>query len=357
MTEHHKLKSPLRTLRSAASLVEGGLIDAANQPEIEQVLQRYSLAITPYVAEIISTSDPTGGVARQYVPDTPENSVTTDELIDPIGDHPHSPVKGIVHRHSDRVLLNLLHNCAVYCRFCFRREQVGPSVKALTDRETDAALAYIREHSEIWEVILSGGDPLLLPTEKISFIASVLNEIQHVGVLRFHTRLPAVDPDRVSDELVDALSVMIPTYLVIHINHPDEITKDFKLACAKLIGSGIPLLSQTVLLKGINNDATTLTRLFRGLVQCRVKPYYLHHPDKAKGTSHFRLPINEGQELMRDLRRDISGLCQPTYVLDIPGGHGKVPIGPSYLEANSDKCETCCVQDPAGDYHQYTDSK
>ena len=276
-----------RTIRDTRGLIDVGLIEARTAGAIDDVLGRFSLAITPSVAETIATADPDGGVARQYVPDVAELVSTPDELDDPIGDEAFSPVPGIVHRHEDRVLLNLLKNCAVYCRFCFRREQVGAGIKALTDEQTRAALDYIREHVEIWEVILSGGDPLLLPPKRIAAIAEALRLIDHVGVMRVHTRIPVVDPARINAAMLEALRVMTPTYVVVHVNHPDELTREARQALDRLADAGIPLLSQSVLLKGVNDNADTLVRLFRSLVECRVKPYYLHHPDKARGTSHF----------------------------------------------------------------------
>jgi lysine 2,3-aminomutase len=337
------------------ALLDGEWIDASEAPEIEKVLQRFSMAITPQVAGIMANSDLDGGVARQYVPTRFENDTAPGELEDPIGDLAHSPLKGIIHRHSDRVLLNLLQNCAVYCRFCFRRENIGPNIKALSADETKQALAYIASHEEVWEVILSGGDPLLLQPSRVADIAASLNRIDHVGVMRVHTRIPVADPGRISDAMIAALRIMQPTYVVVHVNHSSELNDDARLVLARMADAGIPLLSQSVLLKGINDDAGTLTRLFRNLVECRVKPYYLHHPDKARGTAHFRTSIATGQKIMRELRGDVSGLCQPTYVLDIPGGHGKVPIGPNYLETCCTSASDYVLTDVQGLTHQYAD--
>lgn len=339
-----------RTLRTTDALVEHGLVDATERAAIDRVAEQFAIAITPSVLETIAGGDPDKGIARQYVPSTAENTFTPGELDDPIGDAHHSPVKGIIHRYPDRVLLNAVQSCAVYCRFCFRREQVGPQTKALSAQELDEALRYIREHEAIWEVILSGGDPLMLQPPKLAQIAASLNGIDHVKIMRLHTRIPMAAPERVTDDLVQALRVMTPTYVAIHVNHPDELTADARVACAKLADAGIPLLGQTVLLKQINDRADVLERLFRNLVELRIKPYYLHVGDQAKGTSHFRTGIAAGQQLMRDLRGTVSGLCQPTLVLDIPGGHGKVPVGPSYLEQAPDGCR---VTDIHGTIHDY----
>jgi len=341
-----------RTARTTDDLVGQGLIAPSARAEIERVAQQFAVAITPSVLETIKSDDPEGGVAQQYVPNAAENTVTPDELDDPIGDLPHSPVKGIIHRYPDRVLLNAIQTCAVYCRFCFRREQVGPSNKALNAQELAEALDYIRSHDDIWEVILSGGDTLVMPPRRQAAIGTELAGIQHVKVMRIHTRVPTAAPERVTNELVDALRIMTPTYVAIHINHPNELTDDVRQACARLADAGIPLLGQTVLLKQINDRADVLELLFRSLVELRIRPYYLHIGDKAKGTSHFRTGIKVGQQLMQQLRGSVSGLCQPTLVLDIPGGYGKVPVGPNYTEPTVDGC---VVTDINGARHTYRD--
>jgi lysine 2,3-aminomutase len=297
------------------------------------------------MAELIDPTNAADPIARQYVPRADELVTTPDELADPIGDHAHSPVKGIVHRYQDRVLLKPSHACPVYCRFCFRREMVGPGGEALSPSELEAALDYVRAHPEIWEVILTGGDPLILSPRRIGEIVRALDAIDHVGVIRVHTRVPVVDPLRVTDELIAALRAEKAVYVVLHVNHAREFTDAARAACRKLSDAGIVLLSQSVLLKGVNDDAATLEALFRSLVRHRIKPYYLHQGDLAPGTSQFRTTIAEGQALMRDLRGRVSGLCQPTYVLDIPGGHGKVPVGPGYLRDDG------TIEDPSGETH------
>jgi lysine 2,3-aminomutase len=338
---------PRRTARSAADLVDAGVLDAASKDEIARVAQRYAVAITPAMLDTIDPHDAADPLARQFVPGAAELTTTPDELADPIGDAPHTPVKGIVHRYPDRVLLKPTHACAVYCRFCFRREMVGPGGEALSPAELDAALGYIRAHPEIWEVILSGGDPLILSPRRLKDIVAALDAINHVGVIRIHTRVPAVEPTRITDELIDALRADKAVYVVLHANHPREFTDAARAACRRIVDTGIPMLSQSVLLKGVNDDPATMEALLRAFVRNRIKPYYLHHADLAPGTSHFRTTIAEGQALMRDLRGRVSGLCQPTYVLDIPGGHGKVPVGPGYVH------EDGSVEDPWGGRHDY----
>ena len=283
---------PITTLREPTELASHGLVAAADIPDLEKVASRYAVGVTPEVAALIDPDDSSDPIARQYIPSAEELQVQRNEMPDPIGDDVHSPVLGIVHRYPDRVLLKVVHVCAVYCRFCFRRETVGPGkASSLSEGAYQNALAYIRAHSEIWEVILTGGDPLMLSPRRLKEIMTDLASIDHVR----------------------------------------ELTKNARAACAAMIDAGIPMVSQSVLLRGVNDDAATLEALMRGFVECRIKPYYLHHGDLAPGTSHLRTTLEQGQELVRALRGRVSGLCQPDYVIDIPGGHGKAPAGPSYL--------------------------
>jgi lysine 2,3-aminomutase len=341
---------PRRTARSAAELIDAGVLEPARKDEIARVAERYAVAVTPAMLDAIDPHDAADPVARQFIPSSAELTTTPDELADPIGDVPHSPVKGIVHRYPDRVLLKPTHACAVYCRFCFRREMVGPGGAALSPDELDAALDYIRARPQIWEVILTGGDPLVLSPRRLKEIVAAIDAIPHVGVIRIHTRVPVVDPARISEELIDALRADKAVYVLLHANHPRELTAEALAACRRLTDAGIPMLSQSVLLKGVNDDPATLEALLRAFVRNRIKPYYLHHADMAPGTSQFRTSIEEGQALMRDLRGRVSGLCQPTYVLDIPGGAGKVPVGPSYVHGDG------MVEDPWGKTHEYRNS-
>jgi len=294
---------------------------------------------------------PGDALARQFVPSARELEVTPEELGDPVGDHAHEAVKGIVHRYPDRVLLKPVPICPVYCRFCFRREQVGRAEERLNEAELGNALDYIRGHGEIWEVILTGGDPLTLSDRRLRALFQALHAIPHVQVIRVHTRYPVAQPKRITAALANAMRGRAAVYVVVHCNHPRELTEASREACGRLIDRGIPMLSQSVLLRGVNDDAGTLEQLMRLLVASRIKPYYLHHLDLARGTGHFRTSIAEGQALMRALRGRVSGLCQPVYVLDIPSGHGKVPIGPGYLEGDGDYT----VEDFRGARHRYHD--
>ncbi|WP_281979019.1 lysine-2,3-aminomutase-like protein [Pseudorhizobium flavum] len=340
------------TLKSAEDIAGAGLLDPARLEEIEKVTQQYVLAITPDVAKLIDPADPEDPIARQFVPSARELETTLEERADPIGDHAHTPVRGLVHRYPDRVLLKAVHVCPVYCRFCFRREMVGPQGDGMmTAEELEAALVYIRSRGEIWEVILTGGDPLVLSPRRLREIMHGLATIPHVKIVRFHTRVPVVDPRAVNDDLIDALTASgKTTYVALHANHPRELTEAARSACARMIDRGIAMVSQTVLLKGVNDDPALLADLMRAFVETRVKPYYLHHPDLAPGTSHFRLDIAEGQRILAALRGRLSGLCQPTYVLDIPGGHGKAPIGKCAIRAEDGAYR---VTDFSGGEHVY----
>ena len=341
-----------KTLRHLSELSDAGFIPADQRVALEKVAAQYAVAITPAMAELIDPADPRDPIAMQFVPDAAELETRPEETADPIGDHAHSPVTGIVHRYPDRALLKLTHVCAVYCRFCFRREMVGPAAEPLTARQLDAALDYIATHSEIWEIILTGGDPLVLSPRRIKQVVERLCAIPHVKVIRVHTRVPLADPARITPELVRALKAKgKATYIVLHANHARELTDAAREACALLVDAGIPMLSQSVLLAGVNDDAETLGALMRTLVECRIKPYYLHHADLAPGTSQFRTPIERGQGLMRALRGRVSGLCQPSYVLDVPGGHGKSPIGPNYL--SQDEAGGTRIEDFNGALHCY----
>lgn len=348
-------------LHTAAGLVGAGLAPASALPALERVAARYAVSVTPDMADLIDTADPADPVARQFVPTAAELVMRPEERADPIGDDAHSPVEGIVHRYPDRVLLKLLHVCPVYCRFCFRREMVGPGVtKALSPQAMEAALGYIRANPAIWEVVVTGGDPLIASPRRLARLMAALRAIAHVKVVRFHTRVPVVAPARVTAALVAALQPATDagglvtegpvTWVVLHANHAREFTPAARAAVARLVAAGIPMLSQSVLLRGINDDVETLGALMRAFVENRIKPYYLHQGDLAPGTGHFRTTIAEGQALMKGLRGRWSGLCQPHYVLDIPGGHGKVPVGPSWVTTHDDHL---IVEDPRGNRHRY----
>ena len=333
-------------------LATRGLVAPERVDELRRVAENFAVALTDDVAGLIDPADPADPIAAQFVPHTDELTVSPEESRDPIADERWSPVPGIVHRYPDRVLLKPILVCPVYCRFCFRREQVGHDDALLSPEKLSGALDYIRAHPEIWEVIVTGGDPFLLSPRRLGAIVQALEAIPHVAVIRIHTRVPIADPRRVRPALVAALAAEKAVYVVVHANHPRELTDTVRGAIGRLTRAGIPVLSQSVLLRGVNDDPAVLEALFRGLVAMRVKPYYLHHPDLARGTAHFRLGIEEGRRLIGALRGRVSGLCQPSYVLDIPGGHGKVPIGPNYAAPGPASGEWV-IADPAGRRHRY----
>ncbi len=319
---------------------------------IEEVARRYAVAVSPTLLALVDPADPNDPIARQFLPSLEELNTLPQELADPIGDDANTPVAGIVHRHPDRVLLKAVAACPVYCRFCFRREMIGPGKdNALSRVDFEAALAHIADHSEIWEVILTGGDPFILSPRRIAEITSRLSAIAHVKVVRWHTRVPVTDPVRVTDDLVAALQAPgSTTFVAVHANHPREFSPQATRAVAKLAEGAIPLVSQSVLLKGVNDDVETLAALMRCFVENRIKPYYLHHPDLAPGTSHFRTGIEEGLGLMRELRACLSGLAMPTYMIDIPGGFGKVPLESAHVEKTAQGHR---IRDARGVWHDY----
>lgn len=336
-------------------LAGAGLVADSARAALEAVAARYAVAVTPAMADIIPPLTPDDPMALQFVPRAGELVTLPEERVDPIGDDAHSPVHGLVHRYRDRALLKLASVCPVYCRFCFRREMVGPGGEAmLTAQQLDAAFAYLASHPEIWEVVVSGGDPLILSPRRLAEVMMRLAAVDHVRIVRFHSRVPLVAPERITPELVAALRASGKTvWVVLHVNHAREFTEAGRAALALLANAGVPLLSQSVLLRGVNDNAPALEALLRACIENRVKPYYLHQGDLAPGTSHLRTTIAEGQALMRDLRGKLSGIAQPAYVLDIPGGFGKSPIGPNYICDDPERPGGALVTDPTGATHPY----
>jgi lysine 2,3-aminomutase len=321
--------APARVLRDADELIDEGLIEAAARASIAGVGQRYAVAITPAMRALIE--HPRDPIGRQFIPSPAELVVAPHESADPIADDALSPIKGVVHRYPDRALLKPLLICPVYCRFCFRREHVGPDGGLLSDAELQAAYVWFAARPAIREVILTGGDPLMLSPRRLASIIGALSDIPHIEILRVHTRVPGADPARVTDALTAALETDRSIWVVLHANHAREFTSEARTAIRKMTSRGIPMLGQSVLLRGVNDSVAALEALFRAMLAARVKPYYLHQLDAAPGTARFHVPIDEGRRLLAQLRGRVTGLAWPTYVLDIPGGHGKVPIGPDYL--------------------------
>lgn len=334
------------SLNSLDDLIAAGLAPADQAQDLAQVAERFRIRITSEMAGVASAA-----VAAQFLPDAQELNIRPEEMADPIGDTAHSPTYGLTHRYPDRVILAATHACEVYCRFCFRREVVGASA-ALPADDMSAALDYIAATPAIWEVILTGGDPMSLSPRRIESIMARLSDIPHVQIVRLHTRVPVVAPQRIDAAMIAALRARPTVYVGVHTNHADELTVAARAALRRIADAGIPMVSQTVLLRGVNDNAATLETLFRALLTLRVQPYYLHHCDLAQGTSHFRTTIAAGQEIMAQLRGRMSGMGVPTYVLDIPGGFGKVPIGPDYLQQGA---AGYVVTDWQGNQHIYRD--
>jgi lysine 2,3-aminomutase len=312
------------TIRSVNALIEAGFADAHTRAGLDEVASRYAIAIPPTLASLITGPDDPIGL--QFIPHPAELIIAPHELADPVADEALSPIPGIVHRYPDRALLKPLLACPVYCRFCFRREQVGPDGGLLSDAELKAAFAYLASQPQIREVILTGGDPLILSPRRLSYILKELSEISHIEVLRIHTRAPVADPALITDALADALDIKTPLFVALHANHASELTPAVHTALEKLQRRGIPILGQTVLLAGVNDSEAALGDLFRAMLRARIKPYYLHQLDAAPGTARFHVPPERGREILANLRGNISGTALPTYIYDRPGGLGKIPL-------------------------------
>jgi len=321
---------PPRPLRSAAELAAAALVPAAAVPALEAVAARYAVSVTPHVAALIDPSDPADPIAAQYLPHPDELAAAGDERADPIADLPHTPVPGVVHRYPDRALLKPLLACPVYCRFCFRREQVGPAGGVLGEAELEAALDWFAATPAVREAILTGGDPLMLSPRRLARIVERLSAIPHIEVIRIHSRVPVADPARVTQALAAALESERAVFLCVHANHAREFGGEAPAALRRLSRAGVALLGQSVLLRGVNDSPEALEALLRTMLAHRVKPYYLHQLDRAPGTARFEVPIARGRALLEGLRGKVTGLAWPTYALDLPDGQGKAPIGPDF---------------------------
>lgn len=325
--------SRVRTYSTLPALENAGLLTSDDASRLAPVADHYAISITRHLADLIDTKDQNDPIARMFIPAEDELKRTPEELNDPIGDEGHSPVPGIVHRYPNRVLLKPVAVCPVYCRFCFRREMVGPDLgEALTPAELERALDYVRSRPEVKEVILTGGDPFMLSARRARALTEALSDIPHVRIIRWHTRMPVADPERITGDYVEALiSTNRAVYVSLHINHVRELSPETRAAVARLADKGIVLLSQSVLLRGVNDSVDALSELMEGLVEAKVRPYYLHHTDLAPGTSHFRLSVEEGRALYQALCDRVTGLAVPRYVIDIPGGVSKANAAASDL--------------------------
>lgn len=346
--------TPHKVLRTTQALLEADLITPEQVPALEAVADRYATAIPPAFQQLITSPD--DPIGRQVIPDARELQTMPHENEDPIGDEALSPVPGIVHRYEDRALLKPLLICPLYCRFCFRREHVGPDGGLLGEEALETAFRWIETHPQIREIILTGGDPLMLSPRRMKHIIQRLSAIAHIEIIRIHSRVPVAAPERLTTDLLDALETDRALWMVAHINHARELTEEARLAVRQMLCRGIPVLSQSVLLRGVNDTTESLEALLRALIAARIKPYYLHHLDSAPGTAHFHVPVKEGRALLESLRGRVSGLIWPTYVVDIPGGKGKVPLGPDYLiHSSSDSTSTPSqARGPDGKHYPFT---
>ena len=325
MTIHQPPGQPLKTIDA---LVERGLVAPARREALAEVAARYAVSVTPAVAALIDPADTADPIARQFVPDAAELRTLPEELADPIGDEAHSPVEGVVHRYPDRALLKLVHACPVYCRFCFRREMVGPGGDALTGEKLDAALAYLASRPEIWEVIMTGGDPLILSARRLREVGERLAAIPHIKVARWHSRVPMVQPERVTQDYARALRVPgKASYVAVHANHPRELDETVRTALARLAATGVTLLNQAVLLRGVNDSTTVLAELSEALFAARVLPYYLHLLDPVRGAAHFDVNETEASAIIKTLRRRLPGYLTPRLVREQPGQPAKTLVG------------------------------
>lgn len=317
----------VRTLRTAAALREAGLLQPEAEAGVALVAERFAISVTGHVAGLIDRGDPADPVARQYVPDAAELVTAPHEVDDPTADAPFTPVKGVVHRYPDRALLKPLLACPVYCRFCFRREAVGPDGGVLSEAELEAALAWFEATTGVREAILTGGDPLMLSPRRLGAILGRLAAVPHIETLRLHTRVPVAEPGRVDAAMLAALEVGKPVVVAVHANHAREFAPVAVAALERLARAGVPLLGQSVLLRGVNDSTEALEDLFRAMLRARVTPHYLHALDPAPGTARFAVPDEEGLALLQSLRGRVPGHAIPTFMRELPMGGGKRPLG------------------------------
>jgi lysine 2,3-aminomutase len=343
-------------IRTVDALSKSMTLSSRQLFHIEKVSKVCPFKITPYYFHLIDQKKPNCPIRKIAVPDEREMLVLPNEMTDPIGDTSHlnrHSLPSLVHRYPDRVLLFPTNQCGIYCRHCFRKWRRGDLPSSSSARNLSSAISYIKNHPDIKEVILSGGDPLTFQDENLFSLLSQLKEIAHIKVLRIHTRMPVVNPFRITNRLAEGLSRFRPIWLVTHFNHPKEMTETASNHISLLLERGIPLLNQTVLLKGVNTDADTLRELSWRLIEAGIQPYYLHHLDCVQGLSHFRVSIDEGMYLIRQLQGTLPGYAIPKYMLDIPGGHGKVPLQYPYLRKNDSG--SIVVESPKGEGVVYED--
>jgi len=325
---HWQLKNRVRNKETLSQIIK---LTPQEEEGIKKASGRLSMAITPYWAMLMDDEDANCPLRRQAVPVVAESVIGPHEMVDPCAEDRDSSAAHLVHRYPDRVLLLATEHCAMYCRHCTRRRLVGEHQENTTPSRFDAAIDYIKSNKKIRDVLISGGDPFILEDEELENLIQKVRSISHVEFLRIGTRAPVTLPQRITEKMVNMLKKYSPIWVSIHFNHPKEITKRCKIACDMLADAGIPLGSQTVLLKGINDRPYVMRKLVHELLQIRVRPYYIYQCDPVRGTQHFRTPVAAGINIMEKLRGHTSGYAVPTYVIDGPGGGGKIPVGPNYI--------------------------
>jgi lysine 2,3-aminomutase len=324
-----QLKNRVSTLEELERLME---LTPEERAGCENADRKLAFAITPHFFNLIDRNDPDCPVRKQVIPHAGESVVAAEELIDPVGEEHTMPVPGLVHRYPDRVLFLITDRCASYCRYCTRSRLVSNAQDYNFHPEYERGLRYIEEHPEVRDVLLSGGDPLLLSDRKLDHILGRLRAIKHVEFVRIGSRIPVFLPQRITPELCEVLKRHGPVWMSIHVNHPKECTAELRDACERLSYAGVPLGNQSVLLRGVNDDAETMKALVHRLLRMRVRPYYLYQCDLITGSAHFRVDVRKGIEIIQALRGHTTGYAVPQYVIDAPGGGGKVPINPEYVE-------------------------
>ncbi|MDD4909145.1 MAG: KamA family radical SAM protein [Candidatus Omnitrophica bacterium] len=325
---HWQVKNRIHTKEQLSQIID---LSPEEEKGIKKSSGRLSVAITPYWATLIDPYDPNCPIRRQAVPTSHEFTVSPHEMLDPCAEDRDSPAPGLVHRYPDRVLLLATERCATYCRHCTRRRLVGDEKEIDAEHKFDKAIEYIRSNKKVRDVLISGGDPFMLEDDQIEGIVKRVREISHVEFVRIGTRVPVTLPQRITESLVSRLKQYSPLWISIHFNHPKEITRRTRNACDMLADAGFPMGSQTVLLKGINDRPYIMKKLMHMLLEMRVRPYYIYQCDPVRGTEHFRTPVAAGINIIEKLRGYTSGYAVPTYVIDAPGGGGKIPVGPYYI--------------------------
>lgn len=345
-------------LRNAVTTTAGlaerlALTDAEREGAERAEAAGFPISVTPYYLSLADAADPACPIRRQVVPLAAESLVAHGDMRDPLGEEAHEVAPELVQRYPDRALLLVSDRCSVYCRFCTRSRMVGAGGGARSLSRLEPALQYLRSHPEVTDVIISGGDPLVMSTQRLVSIVAAVREVASVETIRLATRVPVTLPQRITEELLTALRPFHPLWVMTHFNHPKELTETSQRACQMLADAGFPVMNQTVLLKGINDDAEVLAQLFRGLVRQRVRPYYLLQMDPVVGTSHLRTTVNRGRQIMDRLQGRLSGIALPKYIVDTPGGFGKVPAGPSYVVA--ERAGVTTFRSPRGMMVDYLD--